>query len=63
MIYYGNVDMSCSVGVVGGFFDFMMVMKFGYYNGLCSLLSDIRFEVCVIGDLIGMLGSLDVNIV
>ena len=61
MIYYGNADMSCSAGAVGGLFDPMMAMKSGYYNGSCSLSSDTRFEACAIGDLTGMLGSLNAN--
>ena len=61
MIYNGNADMSCSASAVGELFDPMMAMKSGDYNGTCSLSKDTRFEACAIGDLTGLLGSLDAN--
>lgn len=61
MIYYGNADMSCSVSAVGALFDPMMAMKSGDYNSTCSRSSATRFEACAIGDLTGLVGSLDAN--
>lgn len=61
MIYTGNAAMSCSASAVGALFDPMMAMKSADYNNTCSLSNETRFDACAIGDLTGLLGSLDAN--
>ena len=61
MIYDGNAAMSCSASAVGALFDPKMAMKSADYNSSCVPSNASRYHACAVGDLTGMLGSLDTN--
>ena len=59
MIYDGNAAISCSASAVGALFDPNMAAQSGNYNSSCSPSNLSRFQACAVGDLTGMLGSLN----
>ena len=58
MIYDGNAAGSCDVGAV---FDPKMAKESPDYSNNCRPSSAARFSSCAVGDLTGLLGSLDAN--
>lgn len=63
MIYNGNANLSCNATAVGAVFDPKMAKTSADYNANCQSSSGTRFKSCAVGDLTGMLGDLDVNLV